>query len=511
MWDFIDNYLNKITMYRLVLYTLIFLVIAAIPLSAFNKLPFSTTALLYSVITILIVSVIANKIFSWAYDAPTNVESVYISALILILIVTPKTINDPLSYLSFVVLVSALAMASKYLMAIGKKHIFNPVAIAVVLSALTLNQSASWWVGNLYMAPFVALVGFLIVRKIRRADLVISFLASVLVVVVVSNLITGSTISPLVDIYRTLFQSPVLFLAVFMLTEPLTTPPTRTMRIIYGALVGLFFIPSLHIGSLYFTPELALVLGNIFAYLVSPKEKLFLTLKEKIKIASDISEFSFIPDRNFSFVPGQYLEWTLKHRSPDDRGNRRYFTISSSPTEQTLKLGVKFYPELSSFKNKLFFLKPGDSIIASQCAGEFILPEDKAKKLVFIAGGIGITPFRSMIKYCTDVNEKRDIVLLYSNKTIADIAYKEIFDEAAAKIGVKTIYMITNQTGISRPANMRAGYINADTILNEIPDYRERTFYISGPRGMVVMFKKTLSDLGIERGKIKTDFFPGFA
>jgi ferredoxin-NADP reductase len=283
------------------------------------------------------------------------------------------------------------------------------------------------------------------------------------------------------------------------------------MRIIYGALVGLFFIPSLHIGSLYFTPELALVLGNVFSYLVSPKEKLFLKLVEKTNIASDISEFSFIPDRSFSYVPGQYLEFTLKHRSPDNRGNRRYFTISSSPTEQTLKLGVKFYPELSSFKNKLFFLKPGDSIIASQCAGEFILPEDKAKKLVFIAGGIGITPFRSMIKYCADVNEKRDIVLLYSNKTVEDIAYKEIFDEAAAKIGVKIIYLITNQTGISRKANMRSGYINEETILNEIPDYKERTFYISGPRGMVVMFKKILSDLGVERGKIKTDFFPGFA
>jgi len=476
-----------------------------------NKLPFSTTDLLYSVITIFVVSVIANKIFSWAFDAPTNVESVYISALILILIVTPKTINDPLAYLSFIAWVSALTMASKYLMAIGKKHIFNPVAIAVVLTALTLNQSASWWVGNLYMAPLVAIVGFLIVRKIRRADLVVSFLASVLVVVVANNLLTGSTISPLLDIYRTLFQSPVLFLAVYMLTEPLTTPPTRMMRIIYGGLVGLFFIPSLHIGSLYFTPELALVIGNIFSYSVSPKEKLFLTLEEKSNIASDISEFSFIPDRTFSFVPGQYLEFTLQHRSPDDRGNRRYFTISSSPTEQTLKLGVKFYPELSSFKNKLFFLKPGDSIIAAQCAGEFVMPKDKDKKLVFIAGGIGITPFRSMIKYCSDVNEKRDIVLLYSNKTVEDIAYKDVFDEAEAKTGIKTIYMISGQKGISPNANMRYGSISDDTILKEIPDYRERTFYISGPHGMVVAFKNTLSELGVERGKIKTDFFPGFA
>lgn len=511
MWDFIDNYLNRITMYRLVLYTLIFLVIAAIPLSALNKLPFSPVDLLYSVITILIISIIINKIFSWAFNAPTNVESVYISALILVLIVTPKTANDPLSYLSFVFWVSALAMVSKYFMAIGKKHIFNPVAIAVVLTAITFNQSPSWWVGNLYMAPFVALTGFLVIRKIRRADLVISFLLTASVVTIVSNLITGSTVSPLTSLYQILFQSPVLFLAVFMLTEPLTTPPTREMRIAYGALVGLFFIPIFHIGSLYFTPELSLVLGNIFSYLTSPKEKLFLKLKEKVNIANDIDEFSFIPDRKFSFFPGQYLEWTLPHRSPDNRGNRRYFTIASSPTEKILKLGVKFYPELSSFKNKLFFLKPGASIIASQRAGEFILPEDKSKKLVFIAGGIGITPFRSMIKYCVDTNEKRDIVLLYSNKTVKDIAYKEIFDEAAAKISLKTLYIVSSQTEIIRDKSIYAGSLDAVTILNKIPDYKERIFYISGPHTMVVVFKKLLSDLGIEREKIKTDFFPGFA
>jgi len=498
-------------MYRLVLYALVFLVIAAVPLSALNKLPFSTADLLFSVITILIISIIINKLFSWAFDAPTNVESVYISALILILIVTPKTANDPLSYLTFVFWASALAMVSKYFLAIGKKHIFNPVAIAVVLTAFTLNQAPSWWVGNLYMAPFVALTGFLIVRKIRRSDLVVSFLLTATTVAIVHNLIASSTISPLTSLYQTLFQSPVLFLAVFMLTEPLTTPPTREMRIVYGALVGLFFIPTLHIASVYLTPELALVIGNIFSYLVSPKEKLFLALKEKVNIAKDTDEFSFIPDRKFSFLPGQYLEWTLKHRSPDNRGNRRYFTIASSPTENTLKVGVKFYPELSSFKNKLFFLNPGDSIIASQRAGEFILPEDKSKKLVFIAGGIGITPFRSMIKYCVDANEQRDIVLLYCNKTVEDIAYKEIFDEAAAKIGLKTLYVVSNQVGIIRDKNIYVGSLDAVTILNAIPDYNERTFYISGPHMMVVTFKKMLSDLGIDSGKIKTDFFPGFA
>jgi len=83
-------------------------------------------------------------------------------------------------------------------------------------------------------------------------------------------------------------------------------------------------------------------------------------------------------------------------------------------------------------------MKVGDTIVASQLSGEFILPADESKKLVFLAGGIGITPFRSQIKYLIDTKQKRDIILFYSNRTPADIAYKEIFDQAQINFGLKT-------------------------------------------------------------------------
>ena len=88
-------------------------------------------------------------------------------------------------------------------------------------------------------------------------------------------------------------------------------------------------------------------------------------------------------------------------------------------------------------------MTPGEEIMAGQLAGDFTLPRDKKKKLVFIAGGIGVTPFRSMVKYLSDRGEKRSVVLLYSNRTTAEIAYRDIFDEAARTIGLKTIYAIT--------------------------------------------------------------------
>ena len=507
--QFIDDFLNKITMYKLVLYSLVFLVLVAFTTTFIDTkaFPFSSIELLYSVVTFVFIAFVTNKIFSWAFDAPTNVESVYITAFILVLILDPKTASDSISYLIGVCLIAALSMVSKYILAIKRKHIFNPVAIAVVIATYTINESASWWIGTSHMTPFVFIVGFLIVRKIRRSDMVLSFVGAAFLTTIIAGFIKGTSFNPSV-LYTLIAQTinQTLFLAVFMLTEPLTTPPTRGLRIIYGSIVGLLLIPTLHLA-----PEVALVLGNIFSYIVSPKDKLLLALSEKIRLATDTYEFSFPKPKSFVFTPGQYMEFTLPHRDPDGRGNRRYFTIASSPTENSIKLGLKFYPEPSSFKNKLLAMAPGEIVTASQCAGDFVLPKDTTKKLVFIAGGIGVTPFRSMIKYCLDRGEKRDIVILYSNRNSNDIAYREIFDEAKRQLGIETTYMLTDKGQVATDSYTRLGFLDGTIIEKEIPDYNERTFYISGPHSMVTLFEKMLHDLGVSKNKIKTDFFPGFA
>ena len=119
-------------------------------------------------------------------------------------------------------------------------------------------------------------------------------------------------------------------------------------------MVGVLFIPQMHLGPIYSTPELALVIGNIYSYMVSPKQKVVLKLKRKSKIASNIADFVFKPSQRLVFEPGQYMEFTLAHPKPDSRGNRRYFTLASSPTEESLHLGVRFYADSSSFKKSLY-------------------------------------------------------------------------------------------------------------------------------------------------------------
>jgi glycine betaine catabolism B len=546
----IDNLLNRITMYRLVLYYLIALVAAAIVFGAFGILPYSPLAIIVSTLIVIAACWLTNAALAKMFRVPANAESIYITGLILALIISPIALKPfDLNSFGFLIAASLFAMASKYILAVRRKHIFNPAAIAIVITAFVFGQYASWWVGgNLPLFAFVVIGGLLVVRKIQRFDLVLSFA----IAAVVSTIVTNPGFDPFVTAEKALIHTSLLFFAFVMLTEPLTTPPTRKLRIAYGLLVGALFSPAIHIGSIYSAPELALVAGNIFSYAVSPKRKYKLTLKSKTAIGADTYDFVFAMGGNddgrgsainktLNFQPGQYMEFTLPApggnvsgigsglTGTDGRGNRRYFTIASSPTEPELHLGVKFYGDAvkgegktSSFKKTLLALRPGDTMMGGQLAGDFTLPRgfangtDANHKFVFIAGGIGITPFRSMVKYLVDINssataapnQKRDIVLLYSNRTANEIPYREVFDEAAAtqNIKLKNVYVVTAARGNEQPTR-----IDAVLIMREVPDYRERMFYISGTHAMVSDLKKILRELKIPPSRIKTDFFPGFA
>jgi len=302
-----------------------------------------------------------------------------------------------------------------------------------------------------------------------------------------------------------------MFFAFVMLTEPMTTPPTKSGQVAYGLLTGFLFAPAVHIGSVYSTPELALVAGNLFSYLISPKLKLILRLKDRIEIATDSCDFVFSADRKFRFKPGQYMEWTLAHESPDNRGIRRFFTLASSPTEAEIRLGVKFYDQSSSFKVAMMAMDTGDAIVASQLAGDFFLPRNKRQKLVFIAGGIGVTPFRSMVKWLIDTGDQRDVTLFYFNRAEPDIAYREVFDQARASLGLKVIYALNDRKAVPPGWPGLVGRLSPAILAREVPDYQERLFYISGPRAMVLSYEAVLQELGVARKRIKVDYFPGFA
>ncbi len=502
--NIIDKFLNRITMYRLVLYVLVALLLFAGIASTFGFLSFSPMELVWSVALITTISLISNAIFAKIFVAPSNPESTYITALILALIISPSASFMNIHFLALVFWASSWAVASKYIFAIGNKHIFNPAAFGVAMTALFLTSPATWWIGTSTMIPVVLIGGLLITRKIKRFDLVLSFLVASSFVIVLPALVHNVGITA--SLMRAFVYVPTVFLATVMLTEPMTTPPTRTRRIFYGAIVGFLFLPGVHVFSIYATPALALLVGNFFSYLISPKTKLILTLTKRIRLTNDIYEFVFTPNRRLAFSPGQYLEWTLAHGDYDSRGVRRYFTIASAPTDNVIRLGTKFYAPASTFKKSLLSLKQGSTLVASQLSGDFVMPRNAHRKLVFIAGGIGITPFISMIRGLIDRNKSRDIVLLYANRTAIDTAYRDILN-TATRHGVRTVYAFANEP----EASGGIATINADVIRTQISDFHERIFYVSGPPGMVTGIATTLRTMGIPSSHIKADYFPGFA
>lgn len=492
---YIDNFLNSITMYRLVLYVLVILTAVSILFGFAGLLTFNGPQFIISAVVLLVVCYYINYFFSNLYKVPRNSESSLITALILFLILIPPS---NLSGILTLLLASTLAMGSKYLLAIKKQHIFNPAAFAAVVLGLLGNHSTIWWVETPYLFSLTLILGLLIVRKIRRFSMFFAFVFSALITVGLFGLSTNWLIfDHLIEIFT---SWPLIFFGTVMFTEPLTTPPTRKLQIMYGVVVGLFFGFQFHIGPFYSTTEFALIVGNLFSFLVSPKQRLRLKLQKKEQIGENIYNFSFASPQKLQYTPGQYLEWALPSRHPDNRGNRRYFTIASSPTEEEIRLGVKISPDhSSSFKKNLLLLNKGNEVFASQLSGDFVLPKDKNKKLVFIAGGIGITPFRSMTQYLVDTNQCRDIILFYTSTSVNEFVYKDLF-EKAKKIGLKPIYVPTNEMG----------RLTLDIIRKEAPDYQQRMFYLSGPDAMVSSFKKLLLSLGVSRKNIKTDYFPGY-
>jgi len=496
----IDRLLDRITSYRLVLYSLVAFVGWAIAASWLGEVAFKWYEILASAAWLLAVCYIANLAISRFAKIPRNKESDLITALILALILAPA--HD---FGDYWILAAAgiFAMLSKYLLVYGKRHIFNPAALGGFAVAQLFGYHPSWWVGTVVLVPLVFIAGQLILRKIKRYLMVSVFMALYLGYLIINFLLKDQAGELLHVVWLGLTATPVLFFAYIMLTEPASSPNKLSQAIPYAVLVAVLF----SVTALGIAPEEALLIGNALAFAMSPSRRLELALVNKKQEAKDIYSYVFSGKKNLSFQAGQYLEWTLPIAKSDSRGNRRYFTISSSPTEDNLMFTIKEPAPRSSFKASLDRLKQGDKILAYQLEGSFVLPEDKSQKLAFIGGGIGITPFRSIAKYLIDSEQSRDIVLLYSARDAAEFAFRDLF-EAAKKAGVTTHYVVN----ANPPANWTgmAGAVDDRMIKKTVADYKQRVFYVSGPYGFVVAVRDSLLKMGLPESKIVTDYFPGY-
>ncbi len=228
------------------------------------------------------------------------------------------------------------------------------------------------------------------------------------------------------------------------------------------------------------------------------------TFDHSVDVAENTKTFLFKHDRPIRYTAGQFIELSLPHDNSDKRGIKRWFTLSSSPTEETVAITTKYTPGTgSSFKESLFALKPGDSVMMSEPMGDFVLPIDKSVPLVFIAGGIGITPMRSMIKWLLDSEQHRTIHLIYAANRVEEVAFRDLFHD----FGVPTDIFLSDP-----PKNWqeKIGRLDAEKILEIAPDVDGKLYYISGPEPMVEQLTKALADHGVDKRRVVGDYFPNY-
>lgn len=221
--------------------------------------------------------------------------------------------------------------------------------------------------------------------------------------------------------------------------------------------------------------------------------------------ADNIITFYFKPERRFDYVAGQFILLRLPHQDEDNRGNRRWFTLSSSPTDDLLSITTKFPLEgpTSTFKQTLRGLVPGTPVEMSTAMGDFVLPKDKKIPLIFVAGGIGITPFHSMLSWLASTGEQRPIKLLYAVNNEDEIIFQETFNKA----GVPTTIVVSNP---SASWGGERGRVTAEMI-NGIEQPTDRTMiYVSGPEPMVEAMHDDLKKAGLRSDQLVGDFFPNY-
>lgn len=231
---------------------------------------------------------------------------------------------------------------------------------------------------------------------------------------------------------------------------------------------------------------------------------MYAILTRKELVARNIVTFWFKPETPLDYVAGQFTELYLPHSRPDERGQKHWFTISSSPTDELFSITTKFaIGRSSTFKQALRQLQPGTRLQFADPMGDFVLPKDRRIPLLFVAGSIGITPVRSIVQYLSDTGERRTVRLLYNVPREDELAFRELFES----YDMNFIPILTQP---SAGWNGQTGRIDAAYILQAAQDIPEALVYLSGPEPMVERLHAELQISGFPGRRLITDFFHGY-
>jgi ferredoxin-NADP reductase len=232
------------------------------------------------------------------------------------------------------------------------------------------------------------------------------------------------------------------------------------------------------------------------------------TIKEKREVARDTLMVVFdLGGEHVDYTPGQYFWVELPDRGhQDERGLRRHISIVTSPTEHGV-LGLATRLRDTAFKKTLAELEVGDEVQVEEPKGTYLLPEDTDRDYVFIAGGIGITVFRSMLRYIADKGLPHRITLVYSNRDRESAAFLDELEQLEQQIpGLRVVLVVTDDPGW----NGESRRVDEQVLREHVGDLDRYTFYVAGPPGMAKGVGELLQEAGVEEERLHIGTFAGY-
>jgi ferredoxin-NADP reductase len=233
-------------------------------------------------------------------------------------------------------------------------------------------------------------------------------------------------------------------------------------------------------------------------------------LKERKEVAEGTMAFRFEKPSGWTFKAGQYLDMTLLNPSEtDSEGNVRSFTIASAPHEHTLMIATRMRD--SAFKRVLKTMPLGTAVKIEGPSGDLILQNDFTRAAVFLAGGIGITPFRSIVHWAAKEKLPNRIVLFYSNRRPEDAPFlAELQSLERDNPKYKLIASMTEIEKSHRPWEGETGPINQEMLSRHLKGAESGIYYIAGPPAMVKGLNEMLKKAGVGDNDIRAEEFAGY-
>jgi ferredoxin-NADP reductase len=220
--------------------------------------------------------------------------------------------------------------------------------------------------------------------------------------------------------------------------------------------------------------------------------------------------FYFEKPREFTFKAGQYVSLTeLDPPETDAKGGTRTFSVASAPEEAEVMITTRMRD--SAFKRCLKMMKLGSKLTMEGPFGDLILHADPSRPAVFLAGGIGVTPFRSIVVSAARASLQHRLFLFYSNRSPKDAAFLDELEKLQeVNPNYKFIATMTEIKKAARSWRGESGRIGKEMILRYVPDLAKAMYYVAGPPDMVLALEEALIDAGVSSEHIRTEEFFGY-